>query len=315
MKLKTLYVLTGPTAVGKTELALKWAQMHSAEILSCDSLLFYKGMDIGTAKPSSNERKKIIHHGIDLVPAWQQFTIYDYLKYARQVIESIFQNKKKILITGGSGFYLKAFFEPVVDFIPIPLPIQEKVTRLYKEEGLYGLLEALKNYNSQKDLESLDINNPKRVIKALARCATTKRSIRELKRDFLNQPKPFSDYTKKVALLRRSKETLLERIQLRTEWMLKNGLIEEVKNLLELGIKKNPSAYLAIGYRETLEWISTKQYEKDPLKNNLKNTIINNTLKLVAKQNKWFRNQLTPNQVFNLDEINTENCLQDLFTI
>jgi tRNA dimethylallyltransferase len=103
-----LHVLTGPTAVGKTEWALRWAEQHRAEIVSCDSLLFYRGLDIGTAKPAWAERARVLHHLIDIRDVTQPMDITDYVRLARAAVDDITQRGQAVLVTGGSGFYLTA---------------------------------------------------------------------------------------------------------------------------------------------------------------------------------------------------------------
>src|SRR3954463_6730883 len=107
---RVLHVLTGPTAVGKTEWALRWAERSHAEIVSCDSLLFYRGMDIGTAKPTPAERARVPHHLIDIRSVIEPMNVTRYVAFARKAVEEISHRGRAILITGGSGFYLKSFF-------------------------------------------------------------------------------------------------------------------------------------------------------------------------------------------------------------
>src|SRR5687767_3257495 len=122
-----LHVLTGPTAVGKTEWALRWAEEHRGEIVSCDSLLFYRGMDIGTAKPTAAERARVPHHLIDVCAVTERMDITEYVKLARRAVLEIQARGHEVLVTGGSGFYLKAFFAPVADTIEVPPQIRDQV--------------------------------------------------------------------------------------------------------------------------------------------------------------------------------------------
>ena len=109
----TIHVLTGCTAVGKTEWALRWAESRGAEIVSCDSLLFYRGMDIGTAKPNADELARVPHHLIDICGVTEAMDVARYIKLARDAVQQIESRGRAVLVTGGSGFYLKSFLAPV----------------------------------------------------------------------------------------------------------------------------------------------------------------------------------------------------------
>jgi len=303
---RVLYILTGPTAVGKTDLAIEWAKRYDAEILSCDSLLFYKGMDIGTAKPSKEEQMKVRHHGIDIVSVSESFNINDYIGLAQSVIKGIHERGKRVLITGGSGFYLKAFFEPVVDGLEVPESVDQEIALKYNNEGLEGIVKELMELNPD-GVGDLDLRNPRRVHKALARCLASGKTVLELKIDFEAQDSPFGNYEKRVVLLKRDPESLKKRIALRVDQMLSMGLIDEVRKLLKEGIRKNPSAFGAIGYREVIHWLESGE-------GSLRGEIVKNTERLVAKQRKWFRYQLKADKEINLDEAN-EVKLEELFTL
>ena len=125
-----IFVVTGTTAVGKTETALRWAEEHDAEIVSCDSTNVYRGMDVGTAKPTREERARVPHHGIDLVSPREKFSVADYLAFAVPCVRALAARGKKILVAGGSGFYLKAFYAPVVDGIDVPESVRARVAAL-----------------------------------------------------------------------------------------------------------------------------------------------------------------------------------------
>ena len=126
-----IHVLTGCTAVGKTELALRWAEARHAEIVSCDSLLFYRGMDLGTAKPTRAELARVPHHLIDVRDVREPVDVTYFVQHARAAVDDIRRRGKTVLVAGGSGFYLKAFFGPVADEVDVPAEIRIDVqTRL-----------------------------------------------------------------------------------------------------------------------------------------------------------------------------------------
>ena len=154
-----IYFVAGVTAVGKTAFSLDWAEREGAEVLSCDALLFYRGMDVGTAKPTKLERDRVPHHGIDLCEPSDSFDVARYMDYAKSKVKEIQERGRPVLVVGGSGFYLKGFFEPVSDGLVIPDAIREKVELLEREEGLNGLLHQLREH-SLGDLGNLDLMNP-----------------------------------------------------------------------------------------------------------------------------------------------------------
>src|ERR1051326_1637599 len=157
-----LRVLTGCTAVGKTEWALRWAEGRGAEIISCDSLLFYRDMDIGTAKPTAAERARVPHHLIDVCDVTGQMDITEYVKLARAALREIASRGRAALVTGGSGFYLKAFFAAVADEVAVSAEIRAEVAALSAPDAL-ARLRAL----NPNGLGSLDVANPRRVTRAL----------------------------------------------------------------------------------------------------------------------------------------------------
>ena len=134
-----IHVLTGCTAVGKTEWALRWAEAWGAEIVSCDSLLFYRGMDIGTAKPTAAELKRVPHHLIDILEPAERMNVARYVALARQAVNEIAGRGRPVLVTGGSGFYLKAFFAAVADDVAVSEEIRTAVRALSQEEALTEL--------------------------------------------------------------------------------------------------------------------------------------------------------------------------------
>ena len=283
---KSLHIISGPTAVGKTDYALSYAQEHNAEIVSCDALLVYKGMDIGTAKPSAEEQSMVRHHLIDVHPVDQPYDIVNYVIAAEATVTAILERGKSVVVVGGSGFYLKSFFAPVIDTVKVSDAIRLDVTKLYEAEGLAGLLARLHQY-SPKGFGNLDTLNPRRVQRALERCMASGKSLPELQAEFAARPEPYGDYEKNFILLEREPEELRERVARRVDQMLECGLIEEVDRLRDQGIEQNPCAASAIGYRETLAYLKGEMDRET-----LVQEIIQNTNHLVKKQRTWFRTQI-----------------------
>ena len=292
----TLHIISGVTAVGKTNFALDYAEEQDAEIISCDASLIYRGMDIGTAKPTALELKRIPHHLINVNPVDQPFDITRYDQMAREAVEGILDRGKSVVVTGGSGFYLKSFFEPVVDSVKVSAEIRARSDALFAERGLEGLLEAL-DQSSPEGFGSLDLLNPRRVQRALERCWASGKSLPHLQAEFARRPKPYASMHKTYILLERGLEAIHARLARRAEAMLDAGLIEEVTHLRTLGIENNPNAANAIGYRESLACLRGDLEESDLLA-----TIIKNTKALVKKQKTWFRTQLPEaDRCLNLD--------------
>ncbi|NCG08672.1 MAG: tRNA (adenosine(37)-N6)-dimethylallyltransferase MiaA [Verrucomicrobia bacterium] len=284
--MKTIHIISGPTAVGKTEYALSYAEAHNAEIVSCDASLVYRGMDIGTAKPTAAEQARVPHHMIDVRAVDTPYDIVAYDAEAREAVAEITARGKAVLVTGGSGFYLKSFMAPVTDGIVVSTEVRAGVEALFNKDGLPGLLAALRSCGGD-DWGSLDSQNPRRVMRALERCRATGRSLMELQAEFAAQPEPYPAFKKHLVLLERDAEALRERVAVRAEGMLASGLIEEVRGLQSQGIEKNPSASSAIGYRETLAHLRGELERSE-----LPGAIIQNTMHLVKKQRTWFRSQI-----------------------
>ncbi len=287
---RIIHVLTGCTAVGKTELALRWAEANGAEIVSCDSLLFYRGMDLGTAKPTAAERAHVPHHLIDICDVTGRMDVTHYITKARSAVEDIFSRGKAVLVTGGSGFYLKAFFAPVADEVAVPAELREELRARLERDGLVSLVDELRRFNPV-GLGALDVQNPRRVLRALERCRATGRTVAALLAEFAALPAPFADCVVRLGELTRDPGELDARIEIRVKTMIAQGLVAEVRGLLGRGLKENPSAALAIGYRETIEVIEGRLPETE-----LAATMVKNTRYLVKKQRTWFKTQLPAHQ-------------------
>jgi tRNA dimethylallyltransferase len=295
----TIHILTGPTAVGKTELALRWAEKHGAEIVSCDSLLFYRGMDIGTAKPTKAERTRVPHHLVDTLDVVERMDVARFVLLARAAVEAIVARGRAVLVVGGSGLYLKTFFAPVADKVDVPAAVRARVEKLLLPEAVAELRRL-----NPHGLEKLDAANPRRVARALERCLASGKTLHELAKEFAQQRAPFDGWHSVLTRLDRPAVDLAGRIEARVAAMLRAGLVDEVRQLRAAGLEKNPSAMRAIGYREVLAMLDGKLGEAA-----LADEIATNTRALVKKQRTWFRTQLPAHKVVGA----AEAAIGDLF--
>ncbi len=245
-----LVVILGPTASGKTDLAIKLAKMYNGEVISADSRQIYRGMDIGTAKPLDLEG--IPHWLLDIKNPNQNYTVAQYKKDAIKSIKDIQKRGKLPIMAGGTGLYIKA----VVENFDIPKIKANPLLRqkIEKEAEKYGL-----DYVFQKliklDPEAayiVDSKNPRRVIRALEITVLTKKPFSQQRKS----GKPLFDVLEIGMSI--EKEKLKERINLRVDEMIKKGLVKEVENLIKkYGLK--PQAFDAIGYREIIEYLGNKK--------------------------------------------------------
>ncbi len=283
---RPLYVLTGPTAVGKTELALRWAERNGAEIISCDSLLFYRGMDIGTAKPTAEERARVPHHLVDVCDVRERMDVTRYVEAVRLALADLDARGRRVLVTGGSGFYLRAFFAPVADDVAVDPRLRSELETRLERDGLQSLVGELKACDAE-GASTIDLQNPRRVLRALERVRSSGRGLKELAEAFARRPPPFAGWSVRLVRLERSPEALGQRLAERVRVMLATGLEEEVRALEARGLRDNPSAARAIGYREVLDVMDGRIP-----RSGLEAAIVANTRSLVKKQRTWFRTQL-----------------------
>lgn len=294
--LPKIFIVTGTTAVGKTELSLELAGENNAEILCCDSTTVYRGMNIGTAKPTAAERSRVPHHGLDLADPNVSFSVGDYVEYARKTLADIFSRGKNVLVSGGSGFYLKAFFSPVTDELEISESVRGRVAEILGQGNAFAekTLREL-NDDGRSAPENFDWGNPRRVAKGLERCLASGKTLAELKAEFDTRKCAFAAFPKYTILLMRDKEDLSRRIDSRVKKMLEDGLIDEVRALAEAGtLRENTPAGNAIGYRETLAWLASGETGGESA---LSESIALSTRQLAAKQRKWFRTQIPVDEI------------------
>ena len=283
-----LLFITGPTASGKTSLALGEAEKRGAVILSCDSLCFYRGMDIGTAKPTPEEQERVRHFGIDICEPDDPYSVARYVTYRDQCLASLRAEGRPAIVVGGSGFYRKSFFSAVTDELEIPPQVIKTAEAIRRDEGLEGLVKSLRQCNPPDEpFEGLDLHNPRRVEKALIRSLASGKSYSQLLAEFRAIPEPLAEWRKEVWLINRPLAELQQRNAQRVEAMLRDGLVDEVRWLKETGFERNPSACGAIGYREVLDYLDGNLSEEM-----LPEMIFIHTNQLMRKQRTWFKHQI-----------------------
>lgn len=280
-----IFIISGPTASGKTAKAIELAKAVDAEIISCDSVQVYEFMDIGSAKPSAKERAEIPHHLIDVCHPSRQFSVGEYVALSKHALEKILKNKKRVIVAGGSGFYLKAWFSPVTDEIEISKSVKDECQKLFDLGGSEALKEKLLSLDPEAT-DSIDIQNPRRIRPALERVLATSLTLKELRKKFESLPCPMGNFKINFKSTDMPDEELFKRVKTRAEKMIEDGLIEETKKLMSIGIEKNPSAAMAIGYRETMEAIRQNDFS------NLAEKIFLSTKKLIKKQRKFLKTQI-----------------------
>ncbi len=285
---RELRLLGGVTAAGKSEWALAWARENGTEILSCDSVSCYRGLDVGSAKPGPAERRLVPHHGLDRAEVNEVFGVGQYHEYAEGVVSDAMARSAPLIVVGGSGFFLEGFLRPVVDGLEVSASLRKRVDGWYEKEGLEGCVNRLRRI-SPSGLGSLDLLNQARVRRALERCMQAGKEYLELLREFEALPRPYADYAKHMVWLDRADEDIEQRIAARTRGMLENGLIEETREAIDRGMGSHPSLRNAVGYREARWLLEGRLNEEDLLP-----TVIAATRKLVSKQRKWFRKRFPP---------------------
>lgn len=283
---RTIHVVTGCTGVGKTEWALARAEEIGAEIVSCDSLLFYRGMDIGTAKPTTAERARVPHHLIDIRDVTEPVDVTEFAELSKRAVADIAARGRGVLVVGGSGFYLKSFFAPVADAVEVPDDLRAVIAARLEAGGLPALVAELRRLNPG-GLGALDTANPRRVTRALERCLASGKTLASLSAEFAAQPAPFEGWRVELTELARPAAVLERRIAERTALMIRAGLVDEVRGLMGAGLSRNPSASKAIGYREVVDMIEGRLGPDA-----LEARIAGNTRALVKKQRTWLRTQL-----------------------
>lgn len=273
---KHLIVIVGPTAIGKTALAIKVAQYFQTDIISADSRQFYREMSIGTAKPSPEELAQATHHFINSHSIADEFTVGDYEQEALELLEKIYGEKDVAVLAGGSGLFINAIIKGFDNLPKAPAELRDELNALFRKEGLEALQNKLKDLDPDYYTE-VDLQNPQRIIRALEVSIFTQKPFSSFRTNSIVS-RPFEII--KIGL-NMPREALYEQINTRVDQMIDAGLLEEARELLPF---REHNALNTVGYSELFDYFDGKV----PLQEAVA-AIKQNTRRFAKRQLTWFR--------------------------
>jgi tRNA dimethylallyltransferase len=282
--------LVGPTAVGKSAVAFRLAERLGGEIISVDSMQVYRGMDIGTAKPSAAERSRVPHHLIDVADLTESFDAARFCELARQTANEIQARGRKVIFCGGTGLYFKALLEGIGEASPSDAALRRELEGI----PLVELVDELKRLDPGT-FDRIDRQNPRRVLRAIEVIRLTGRPFSQQRSTWIDTDQ--QGRTPLIGLVR-APEDLRRRIDERVEVMFRDGLVEETKELLKRGLAQNATAMQAIGYRQVVEHLRGAMTLEETIA-----LVKTRTRQFARRQMTWFRHQL---QVRWLDLVQAE---------
>ncbi len=273
-------VLCGPTASGKTSLSIELAKRINGEIISCDSMQIYKDMDIGTAKPTEQEKQGIKHYLLDFLSPEVRYSVADYKKDAEKAIEEILKKRKVPIIVGGTGLYINSLIYNIeYKDSKIDIDYRNKLEKMVVEKGLENLYEMAQKIDPEA-MKNISHNDKKRIMRVLEIYNETGKTKTELEMESRkNEPK----YNYIVFALDMDRDKLYERINKRVDIMLKNGLIHEVEKLINT-YKIMPTAMQGLGYKEVVKYLKGNCTEEEMVEK-----IKMETRRYAKRQLTWFR--------------------------
>ena len=275
MNKKVLLVVVGPTASGKTKLAIELALKYNTEIISADSRQIYKDLIIGTAQPTIQEQRLVKHHLINFVDLDATYSVADYEKDASRILNMLFKEHDVVVMCGGTGLYINAVCFGIDEIPDISQEKRNYVRNLYKNNDLKYCVDLLKQHDQECE-KFLDIKNPHRVLRALEVILETQKPIREF---YSSKKKSFFEVI--FINIDIEKEVLFKRIDQRVDEMIKNGLIDEVKQFEKY---RNYNSLKTIGYKEIFEYLDNRITLNEAIEN-----IKINTKKYAKRQITWFK--------------------------
>ena len=247
---KFLITIVGPTAIGKTSLAIKLARNYKTEIISADSRQFYKELNIGTAKPSNDELSSIKHHLINNISVNDKYDISQLESDARKIIDKLFKTKDYVILVGGSGLYIDTILYGIDKIPNVKESLRKELNMEFQNNGLKNLLAQLKKIDPNS-YKNIDLNNHRRIIRALEVSISSKKPYSSFLTDSVKE----SNYNEIIIGLNCDRDKLHSLINKRVDKMIQCGLIEEVEKLVKF---KNLNALNTIGYKEIFDYLDNK---------------------------------------------------------
>ena len=292
------WFLTGPTASGKTAVSLHLAERLQAEIVALDSMTLYRGMDIGTAKPSAEEQSRVRHHLIDILDPHEEFSLAEYLSAAEVACRGILSRGRIPLFVGGAGLYLRGLLRGVFEGPPADWGIRQRFESLAQSEGAHALHDQLQQVDPVS-AKRLHPNDQRRIIRALEVFELLGQPMSTLQQQGL---RPIHERPPHVYWISPPRDWLYRRIDDRVEQMFAQGLISEVRRLITKPNTLSHTACQGLGYKEVIDWLESNPLTDSAINigrresdspssiDRLKETIKTRTRQFAKRQQTWFRN-------------------------
>ena len=289
-------VIAGPTAVGKTNMSIKLAKILKAEIISADASQVYKKMDIGTAKITKDEMQRVKHHLIDVVEIGEDYSVGDFEKDTNEILNNFDENNRNILLVGGTGLYIRAITDGFSD-----LPTKdEKLRNELNEKSLFELQEQLKILD-KKAYNEIDKQNKIRLVRAIEVCLLTGEKFSEIRTKNVKKNK----YNFLKIFLVRDREELYNRINMRVDIMLKQGMLDEAKYIYD-NYKDKLYKISAIGYKEFFGYFDGKVSLDEAVEN-----VKRESRRYAKRQMTWFKKE-TDYIIYNLSEMTEDEIVEKI---
>jgi tRNA dimethylallyltransferase len=304
-KVKKCVIICGPTASGKTSLAVEISRRIGGEVINADSRQIYRFMDVGTGKPTQEERKEVPHHLIDLINPDERFDAGRFIEVADRAYDEIVKRGKFPIMVGGTGLYIRAFEKGLIPSPPIPQEIREEILRKKEEKGVKYLYYELKKIDPETANRISPADFP-RIERALSYYLSTGQKISEARKRHGFKEKRYE--TLKI-YIEPPREVLYEAIKKRIYDMIKRGWIEETERLLKMGYDENSPGFTSVGYREIASFIRGKVSMESAIA-----SIYKKTKDYARRQIFWFRKE-NPFKIENLDVSMVLKAVEEFYEI